>query len=319
MAWASIHNRQLKPLILILTLFLFVSCQTVPTKHQIEIQSDVLYFENTAEGKRKAEEFTRVFEGKHKIAMLDAPAPRTTRARILVAGGKIYPKEMEETGMDAVVIVSMVVDETGSVLDAVATESPHPGFTDSAIAAVKDWIFKPAQIDGKNVRANVRSPVRFYHKDTIAAQKAYRAARVPAGVRYFSGEYRGLRVGVSTISDITETLGAPEFIDKTEDWENRYYEDVTFSFKEKRRPYVDTIQITGDDTYQTPTGVRLGTMFSELETPVYDYHEPGTDVYYDSDFGIIYWTQNDKVTKIVLPRMLIEWKVIDPPSKTPNY
>jgi protein TonB len=37
----------------------------------------------------------------------------------------------------------------------------HPAFSDAAVAAVKQWRFEPARLDGKPVDITVKIPVKF--------------------------------------------------------------------------------------------------------------------------------------------------------------
>jgi TonB family protein len=49
------------------------------------------------------------------------------------------------------VVVEVVVDETGHVAMAHAV-SGHPLLRDSSVRAARDWVFTPAEFDGKPVK-----------------------------------------------------------------------------------------------------------------------------------------------------------------------
>jgi protein TonB len=72
-----------------------------------------------------------------------------------------YPESMKRQGVSGVVAVSIVIDETGTVISATVSKSSQPEFEAPAINAVKKWKFKPAQKDGAPVKMKVTVPIRF--------------------------------------------------------------------------------------------------------------------------------------------------------------
>lgn len=76
-----------------------------------------------------------------------------------------YPEGMKRQGVSGVVAVSIVIDETGSVISATVAKSSQSEFEPSAVAAVKKWKFKPAQKDGSPVKMKVTVPIRFNLED----------------------------------------------------------------------------------------------------------------------------------------------------------
>jgi TonB family protein len=74
----------------------------------------------------------------------------------------IYPGALRMTGLTGQVRVEFAVDTKGRVLNEHVLESPHPLFSASALAAVRQWRFQPAMKDGRLIgTARVQLPVKF--------------------------------------------------------------------------------------------------------------------------------------------------------------
>jgi len=71
-----------------------------------------------------------------------------------------YPDIAREAGVDGVVLVQALVGKDGKVKD-VRVVKPIPMLNDAAIAAVRQWVFKPALSNNKPVAVWVAVPVRF--------------------------------------------------------------------------------------------------------------------------------------------------------------
>jgi len=72
-----------------------------------------------------------------------------------------YPESMKRQGVSGVVAVTIVIDETGTVISGAVAKSSQPDFEEPAVRAVKKWKFKPAQKDGTPVKMRVTVPIRF--------------------------------------------------------------------------------------------------------------------------------------------------------------
>lgn len=83
-----------------------------------------------------------------------APQPVTTAT-------PDYPDELQGSGRDGTAMISFTVDVDGSVKDASVRSADHPAFGESALAALKQWKFKPATDDGKPVTRKVSQPFHF--------------------------------------------------------------------------------------------------------------------------------------------------------------
>ena len=72
---------------------------------------------------------------------------------------------------DAVVVLTLLIDQTGAVVSAVSTSGDEP-FVTAAIDAAKTWKFQPATRDGKPINAKIRFQVSFKAPVTTPAPPA---------------------------------------------------------------------------------------------------------------------------------------------------
>ena len=73
----------------------------------------------------------------------------------------VYPEEARENRIQGRVVIQAVIDEKGNVKRAEAVESPDPVLTEAALAAVKQWTYKPATKNGKPVKVFFTVTVAF--------------------------------------------------------------------------------------------------------------------------------------------------------------
>ena len=71
-----------------------------------------------------------------------------------------YPREAKALGVTGVVIVEIVVDETGSVADATVVRS-IPLLDEEALRAVRNWHFTPSVVNGQPVPVRMNVSVSF--------------------------------------------------------------------------------------------------------------------------------------------------------------
>jgi protein TonB len=76
-----------------------------------------------------------------------------------------YPKFARRMGKEGKVLLSILIDESGKVLQVQVLQGAGFGFDEAAMEAVRVWIFKPATLDGTPVRCRARMLVRFELKD----------------------------------------------------------------------------------------------------------------------------------------------------------
>jgi protein TonB len=74
-----------------------------------------------------------------------------------------YPEDAKKAGAEGVVVLQVDINADGTVASAKAVEEvpSFPSLTESAIAAVMQWKFKPAMDHGKPVPVTVALPIRF--------------------------------------------------------------------------------------------------------------------------------------------------------------
>ena len=72
-----------------------------------------------------------------------------------------YPPELRQAGISGIVVVTLVIDETGAVIASEIKKSTHAEFETPALAAVANWKFKPATLADKAVKVRVSLPIRF--------------------------------------------------------------------------------------------------------------------------------------------------------------
>jgi protein TonB len=73
----------------------------------------------------------------------------------------IYPEYAKQNQIEGTVQLEVTVSASGGVDKARVIESSDRMFDEPALAAVREWRFKPARKDGKKVRATVMVPVQF--------------------------------------------------------------------------------------------------------------------------------------------------------------
>ncbi len=83
-----------------------------------------------------------------RASPLSQPAPR-------------YPDELKRKGVNGSATVWFVVAADGSIRDVKVVNTTHPAFGASCIAAVKQWRFKPAMIDGRPVACRMQQAFPF--------------------------------------------------------------------------------------------------------------------------------------------------------------
>lgn len=84
----------------------------------------------------------------------EAPRPLRTRA-------PEYPSVARRAEMEGKVFLRVTVDERGRVVDARVISSDAAIFEGPALAAIREWRFRPAEQSGHPVRARIVVPIEF--------------------------------------------------------------------------------------------------------------------------------------------------------------
>ena len=82
----------------------------------------------------------------------------------------IYPADLVGRGITGEVLVGFVVDTRGVPVDAFILRSTRREFDAPAIAAVQEWRFKPATVDGRPVNTRMTVPIVFQFEETAPNQ-----------------------------------------------------------------------------------------------------------------------------------------------------
>jgi TonB family protein len=94
-----------------------------------------------------------------------APPPHkpvlTSPPQLVEAAAPEYPAAAAAAGLEAVVKVRLTLDATGAVTDAVVLEPVGNGFDEAALAAARQYRFKPAEWDGVPGAITVETAIRF--------------------------------------------------------------------------------------------------------------------------------------------------------------
>src|SRR5688572_32643050 len=91
------------------------------------------------------------------------PAKRvmTKQPKLLQAVAPDYPPKALEAGKQAYVKVRIHIDATGIVTKVDVLEPVGDGFDEAAVAAAKQYVFEPAEIDGKPGAIAVETAINF--------------------------------------------------------------------------------------------------------------------------------------------------------------
>jgi TonB family protein len=88
--------------------------------------------------------------------------PGVTPPKALKRVGAGFSGEAKQIKFQGTVILSIVVDEKGTVRDIQVAQSLGHGLDEKAIEAVKQWKFKPGKKDGQPVPVTVTVEVMFH-------------------------------------------------------------------------------------------------------------------------------------------------------------
>lgn len=72
-----------------------------------------------------------------------------------------YPTQLRREGVTGLVAIRVVIDESGNVTECTVTKSSHPEFEQPALAAIRNWKFRPASKGGTPVKSHFIVPIKF--------------------------------------------------------------------------------------------------------------------------------------------------------------
>lgn len=72
-----------------------------------------------------------------------------------------YPPEAKAKGIEGPVVMDVLIDSEGKVVEAKLVSGPGGGLNEAALAAIRNFRFKPAQASGQAVAVRIRYTYRF--------------------------------------------------------------------------------------------------------------------------------------------------------------
>jgi protein TonB len=96
-----------------------------------------------------------------------------------------YPTALTDSGRNGDVAVDVLVKTDGTVANPVVKSSDDPAFSEEAVAAITQWKFQPAMVDGAPVEMHVEIPFKFRAPfdqkiNAMAKRKVYMVLPEPA-------------------------------------------------------------------------------------------------------------------------------------------
>lgn len=73
----------------------------------------------------------------------------------------MYPIKARRLGKEGKVVLTLLIDENGNLLNVEVLEKAGYGFTEAAVEAVRKSTFLPAKKDGKTIASRALLPIRF--------------------------------------------------------------------------------------------------------------------------------------------------------------
>jgi TonB family protein len=84
-----------------------------------------------------------------------------TAANLINAIRPVYPPELQRAGVQGTVKFEAAISKDGVASEIVLINSPDPGLTQAALDAVKQWRYRPTQLNGENVEVTTTIDVNF--------------------------------------------------------------------------------------------------------------------------------------------------------------
>src|ERR1019366_1785949 len=99
-------------------------------------------------------------------ARLEAPGAiwvsgEEQQARLVRQGGPVYPAAARQAGISGVVRLGVVIAKDGMVRDITVMNGPGLELDNAAMQAVRQWVYKPALLNGQPVEVVTTVEVNF--------------------------------------------------------------------------------------------------------------------------------------------------------------
>ncbi len=141
--------------------------QTIATQQELAAQSGA--GEGTGGGGQVLQDVSVQQEAQQEIQFDDGPPPDFVAVEKepvpIKSPAPKYPDIALRAGLEGTVFVKLWVDKEGKVKKAVVLKSDAEVFNEAALEAGRQWVFTPAQQQGKPVQVWVAVPFKFRLKD----------------------------------------------------------------------------------------------------------------------------------------------------------
>lgn len=127
----------------------------------------------------------------------------------------VYPPDKQAAGIEAKVVLSIEVAESGSVGEVEVVASAGPGFDAAAVAAARQFRFSPATIDGVAVPVKIQYAYKFVVKEVMVSLGPQINFEGVVTDRFTKAPWRGVKVRLVDIGieTATDQDGAFAFMD----------------------------------------------------------------------------------------------------------
>ena len=88
-------------------------------------------------------------------------SPAVLQAFLIYNPAPVYPPEAKQNHIQGEVVLALMVDKTGVTKDIRMLTSPDQALTDSAMAAVSQWRYRPYELNGSPIEVQSTVTVRF--------------------------------------------------------------------------------------------------------------------------------------------------------------
>lgn len=86
-------------------------------------------------------------------------------ANLIAVAKPVYPAELQRAGVQGTVKLEALISKDGLASDIHLINSPDPGLTQAALDAVKQWRYRPTQLNGESVEVKTSIDVNFSLSD----------------------------------------------------------------------------------------------------------------------------------------------------------
>ncbi len=181
--------------------------------------------------------FSAAQSGAQGTSEVEAQAGQLTKAPALVTFVEaVYPESALADGTGARVMLDIVIDEKGEVTEANVLESGGAAFDESAIAAVYQFVFSPAEIDGKPASVRIQYEYVFTPRKVVEVKDAPKDEPL--------GEITGRLLERGTRKPLIGLRVVLEGLDR------ETYTDATGAFRFEKVPAGEVDLLVEDEAYE---------------------------------------------------------------------